>query len=200
MHFLFSILFGVLIFVLVPSAEAYTQEECLNCHEKGNPNTQKKISKKEYLKSIHGQNLSCQDCHKGIKDETHQERQGSGLVECKDCHPNEWGARDWWSWQVTSHGKQDLNGNYDKRNCLGCHQGQAAHGEEKPINNQTCFKCHGRLGKEAALVGYIHPRADRKTHPAVFTSMILSWIILVGLGVGGLGFLWTRIRKGRDKR
>ncbi len=65
---------------------------------------------------------------------------------CRSCHPRECGQTDYFSWlpslQVASHSKQDFSQEYSTTDCLGCHQGSAAHGEQEPINDQTCFTCH----------------------------------------------------------
>jgi hypothetical protein len=62
--------------------------------------------------------------------------------------------------RIKSHPKQDFSGTYDKTNCLGCHQGAAAHGESGNINGQTCYKCHITPEGRGALLGHIHPKAD----------------------------------------
>jgi NAD-dependent SIR2 family protein deacetylase len=252
----FSLLLFWAVFLFFPqSIWAYTTEECLGCHGTGNPKTSKQLSGSEFLKSVHGQNVSCQECHLGIRDQDHQQIKGSGRVDCRacheqenrhglsalrkgsllptcqtchtrhgilkkenpastvnpenltetcrGCHPRECGERDYWTYlpslQVASHAKQDFSRLYRKSNCLGCHQGQAAHGEEQPLNSQTCSKCHGDLGKKASFLGTIHPPADLKTHPAFLASMVMDQALLILLGLGGIVFLLARFRKSRRK-
>ena len=200
----FFLLLGLLVLSFPQLPWAYTTQDCLGCHEKGSPEASRQISGKEFLESVHGrQSLSCQDCHTGIKDPSHQEIKGSGKVNCNDCHDQEIRPVNYWSWfssfQVASHGKQDFSRLYQKSNCLGCHQGQGAHGEKSPLNNQTCYKCHGELGKRAEILGYIHPKGDLKAQPIVFAVVVLDQVWLILLGLGGAGFVWTRFRKSGPK-
>ncbi len=250
------LLLGAIFLFFPQSTLAYTTEECLGCHETGNPKTRQQLSGSAFFKSVHGQNISCQECHVGIKDQNHQHQIGSGRVNCRGCHeqvnrhgrrsskkgsplpacqtchtrhdilkkdnpastvnpenlkktcrgchPRECGANNYWTYfpslQVASHAKQDFSQHYRRSNCLGCHQGQAAHGEEQPLNSQSCSKCHGDLGGKASFLGYIHPQADPKTHPAVFVSLVLDQAWLLLLGLGGIGILSARFKRGRRKK
>lgn len=109
---------------------------------------------------------------------------------CKGCHPSECGERDYLSLlpslKIASHPKQDLSQYYGKDNCLGCHQGHGAHGDATVLNDQTCYLCHFSQAGRLPLMGYIHPRADRETHPGVFAAAIIGQIFfgsLMGWGV-----------------
>jgi hypothetical protein len=239
-NFLFYFL-GLLIFVMAYNTWAYTPEDCIKCHKEGSTGSKLHISIKEFNASIHGREITCQDCHAGVEDEGHETMKGSGAVvcgecheqenrhglqsktedrprcyschtkhgifkkdeevssvhpehlkeTCKGCHPVECGQTDYLSWlpsiQITSHKKQDFSRAYEKGDCLGCHQGMAAHGEEEPINDQDCYKCHLSQKGQARLWGYIHPRADFKKQPAIFAS---ATIYLVSLGI----LLWGGFR------
>jgi hypothetical protein len=111
---------------------------------------------------------------------------------CKKCHPVECGQTDYLSWlpsiQIASHKKQDFSRAYEKGNCLGCHQGMAAHGEEEPINDQGCYTCHLYQKGQSRLWGYIHPRADFKKRPTIFVAAIISLLFLGFLLWGGFRF------------
>ena len=132
----------------------------------------------------------CHDCHTrhGIlpkanpKSSVHPDRL---LLTCKTCHPRECGEGDYLSWfaslRVKSHKKQDFSRDFQDKDCLGCHQGKAAHGEEQPINNQSCYKCHQLVQGKGRLWGSIHPQADWKRQPTLFAAAVADQ--------AGLGFL-----------
>ena len=251
-NFLFYFL-GLFIFVTAYNAWAYTPEDCIKCHKEESTGSMIHISIKEFNASIHGREITCQDCHAGVEDEGHETWKGSGAVDCgkcheqenrhgfqsktedrprcyschtkhgifkkdeevssvhpkqlketcKGCHPVECGQMDYLSWlpsiQIATHKKQDFSRAYEKGNCLGCHQGMAAHGEEEPLNDQDCYKCHLSQKGQVTLWGYIHPRADFKKQPAIFAA---ATIYLVSLGVllwGGFRF-YIRKLSGKQKR
>ena len=118
------------------------------------------------------------------------------MTTCKGCHPPECGEHDYLSvfpsLKIGSHRKQDLSQLYDKDNCLGCHQGHGAHGDDSVLNDQTCYLCHFSQAGRLPLLGYIHPRPDREKYPSVFAAAIIDQIFFGGLV--GWGFLWC-IRK-----
>jgi len=132
----------------------------------------------------------CHDCHTrhGIlpkadpKSSVHPARLP---LTCKTCHPWECGKSDYMSQflslRIKSHKKQDFSRAFQDTNCLGCHQGKAAHGEERLINNQSCYKCHQPVQGEGPLWGSIHPRADWKRRPTLFAAAVADQ--------AGLGFL-----------
>jgi hypothetical protein len=102
---------------------------------------------------------------------------------------------DYLSWfpslKVVSHGKQDFSRAYDRNNYLGCHQGDGAHGEKKPINDQDCIKCHNDL------MGFMHPKVDSATQPGILATAWIYQLFVAGLLWGGFRFY---TRRTRDKR
>jgi hypothetical protein len=245
---------GLVFFVIVASAGAYTTEECLGCHRRGGSSS-RFISVTEFRHSAHGKDLSCLDCHNGIRDESHRSRPESGAVRCgqchdqenhhggqaggrpspqchdchtrhgilpktdpkssvhperlpatcRTCHPRECGEMDMLSWvvglRIKSHKKQDFSRDFQDTNCLGCHQGKAAHGEERPITNQTCYKCHQPGPGQSPLWGSIHPRADWKRQPSLFAAALLDQAGLGLLAAGILIFIGRKfVRTGRKRR
>ncbi len=116
---------------------------------------------------------------------------------CKVCHHVECGDTDYLSWlpskQVMSHKKQDFSRNYAKDNCVGCHQGQAAHGEEKPIDEQNCHECHMKMNNHGAMLGYIHARADFKKQPVVFVAAVLYQGLIAFMILGGFRHIILRL-------
>lgn len=122
---------------------------------------------------------------------------------CAACHPRECGRMDYltWlpAWQISSHKKQYFGQAYDRTDCLGCHQGHAAHGEEGQIDGQQCYKCH-MPSKDggAPMMGYIHPIADISKQPAIFASAVIYQCIVVVLLIGGIGFYIRRFSRKND--
>lgn len=219
---------------------AYTSEECMKCHAEGSTGSTHHVSIKELQDSIHGSELTCQDCHRGVKDEEHENIKGSGVVDCgqcheqeirhgldsgsdkrprchschtqhailrgdkpassihpnnlkktcRSCHPRECGPSDYMSWfpslRLSSHKKQDFSQAYEKGNCVGCHQGAAAHGETKPIDHQNCHVCHRASSRQGKLQGYIHASAEAETQWATFTAAVIYQIVLILLVGGGI--------------
>jgi hypothetical protein len=104
------------------------------------------------------------------------------------------GKPDYLSWftslQIVSHGKQDFGKAYSRGNCLGCHQGEGAHGEKRPINDQDCAKCH------KDLMGFMHPKADSAKQPGILASVWIYQVFLSALLWGGFRF-YTRRRRDR---
>ena len=219
----------------------YSPEDCIECHRTGSDESERQISISEYEESVHGQEITCLDCHTEVVDDEHQATEGSGTVDCSACHEQEnrhgvngpeedrpqchdchtrhnmltktdpastvhpdqfsatcagchamaSGKTDYFSWfpsfQIASHPKADFAGDYSDANCLGCHQGGAAHGEEEPLVDQDCHKCHRSPEMEGAMWGKIHPTADRKKQPAVFAaasiyqvSIVIGVVLLLG--------------------
>jgi len=95
------------------------------------------------------------------------------------------------SLQVASHSKQDFSRIYDRTNCLGCHQGTGAHGEQAVINDQNCNTCHVTLDGQNKLLGYIHSKAEKR-QPGVLAAASIYQVILGLLMIGGFAFFIRR--------
>jgi len=143
---------------------------CDDCHEQEN---------RHGLQSIKGDRPQCYSCHTrhgilGPDREDSSVHEGQLRKTCRGCHPAECGETDYLSWlpsiRIASHGKQDFSRQYKKDDCLGCHQGLAAHGESDPINDRDCYRCHAPRNGKSPLLGYIHPKADPREQPAVFAA------------------------------
>ena len=112
------------------------------------------------------------------------------------------GKQDYFSWfpavQIASHPKADFAVDYSEENCLGCHQGAAAHGEQEPIAEEhTCFKCHRSPDAPGALWGRMHPRADLDTQPAVFAA---ATIYQGAIAIGVILMVAAFVRRGSKHR
>ncbi len=229
-----------------PDAESiYTQDECIECHHSGSEESTRHIAVKEFKASIHGEGLTCMDCHTGVLDEDHRFTEGSGAVSCRACHEQEnlhgqkrysqtnapddmklprchdchtrhnilardnpqsahhperlaqtcgkchpeasgqMRASTWLSsFPIASHKKGDFGDAYKKDNCLGCHQGAGAHGEDAPINNQQCPKCHLNPEGKNAMWGDMHP--SLQTKPSRLVAATLYLFLFAGLFIVGL--------------
>ncbi len=186
-------IFFFMVLCIPIQARAYTQKECIKCHTGESSGSGLKISIETYNDSPHGSIISCLDCHAGIKDTTHEETEGSGFVDCGCCHGEGKPGKSTGfftflsSLKIRSHKKQDFSRSYEKTNCLGCHQGQAAHGEKEPVNRDNCYICHMKM-KDSMLTGYFHVQ-DNTTKPVVrISAMIYKAVIIIFL-LGILGYI-----------
>lgn len=167
--------------------------DCSNCHEQEN---------------LHGRGLNsgtrpqCYSCHTRhgmrAKDDPSSSVHTQRLQEtCRSCHPRECGQTDYFSWlpslQIASHSKQDFSQVYDRTNCLGCHQGQAVHGGQEIINDQTCFTCHVSLDGQNKLLGYIHSKADARRQPGVMAAATIYQVFMGVLLLGGFVFFIRKL-------
>ena len=169
--------------------------QCLDCHAQEN---------RHGLGSEKGDRPQCHSCHTRHhileKDNDSSSVHPDRLTDtCRICHPTECGERDALSWlpslQIASHNKQDFSRAYEETNCIGCHQGAAAHGEEDPLDDQDCYQCH--LPREGqGLWGYVHPRADLNQQPGIFGAGILYLVVIAVLLAGGLRFFIKRKSQG----
>jgi hypothetical protein len=167
--------------------------DCSGCHEQGNPHGRgSKI----------GTRPQCYSCHTRhgmlAKDDPRSSVYSKNLKEtCRSCHPTESGQTDYFSWlpslQVASHSKQDFSQVYARTNCLGCHQGGGAHGEQETINDQTCFICHITPDGQNLLLGYIHSKADTRHQPGVMVAASVYQVFLGVVVFGGFAFLIRKL-------
>ena len=167
--------------------------DCSECHEQENPHG---------WGSNTGTRPQCYSCHTRhgmlAKDDPRSSTNSQRLKEtCKSCHTRESGETDYFSWlpslQIASHSKQDFSQVYDRTNCLGCHQGQAAHGESEPISDQTCFTCHVSLDGQNKLLGYIHSKADARRQPGVLAAATIYQVVMGVFVLGGFAFFIRKL-------
>jgi hypothetical protein len=143
----------------------------------------------------------CHSCHTrhrilGTEDKASTVHPDQLKKTCSGCHPEECGQVGYFSYlpsqRVRSHKKGDFSQDYKKDNCIGCHQGQAAHGETEPINGQNCYICHARGQNRSTVLGHIHAKADLKKQPVIFVAATVyqGFLVLLLCGV-----LWVCIAK-----
>jgi hypothetical protein len=151
---------------------------CSNCHDQKN---------RHGIRAIEGR-PRCINCHTRhnmrSKDDPRSSVHPDRLQRsCRGCHPEQSGQTGYLSWftsiQIVSHPKQDFSQVYSRKDCLGCHQGNAAHGELGPINDQNCHACHLDDKGQNKLFGFIHPDAQLKTQPGVFAAACTYQLVLV---------------------
>jgi hypothetical protein len=167
----------------VPSAyRGYTPEDCIECHRPGSEESSLHVSIETFEASVHGQAVTCTECHTAIRDEAHMEQSGTDEVACDTCHPAQVKKTDWFSrlgsFQIASHPKADFATAYRADNCLGCHQGIGKHGETKPINDQNCYLCHTPDSKDA-LWGTLHAGEDQEPALALVYLCFFGGILIV---------------------
>lgn len=186
------------------STEGSGAVDCSACHEAQ--------ENKHGLNGSDEQRPQCYDCHTkhnmlSKTDPASSVHPDQLAVTCAGCHPAASGETDFFSWapsfQIASHNKADFGTAYKKDNCLGCHQGAAAHGESEPINDQDCQKCHLSPEAAGAMWGYMHPKADMNTQPTVFAAASIYQVFVVIFLIALLGkfldLVFDRL-PGRSKR
>jgi len=177
-----SIPFGLWILALAiagitPSAWAGARDQptkevefCLGCHsEEGLSTTLANgermalyIDAKIFIRSVHGDKLSCSDCHRGITTYPHPKRLYKSRRDytiayyesCKGCHfANYTKTLDSVHYAFLSKG--DLRA----PTCVDCHGAHSVTRPElpRPKISQTCSRCHQTIYKTYA--GSIHGRA-----------------------------------------
>jgi hypothetical protein len=121
---------------------------------------------------------------------------------CRTCHPVQSGPPDYFSWftsiRIASPPKQDFSLVYTRENCLGCHQGKAAHGEEAFLNDQNCHICHLDDDGRNQLLGVMHPDATLNTQPGVFAAAFTYQLALAVMVWGGFRWLVRYFSKRKE--
>lgn len=121
-------------------------------------------------------------------------------VTCGGCHQAQTGRPDYLSFlpaaQIRSHPKENFGKRYSRGNCIGCHQGQAVHGQNTIIDEtDQCRRCHMDAEGNSALMGVIHARADLAMQPGIFAAGVIYQLILLALLATGGAFTVTRISR-----
>ena len=122
----------ILIILSTLNAWGYSVDDCIRCHAQGGGQSKRYISLDEYGSSIHGREITCIDCHQGVRDNGHIESKGSGKVDCQQCHEQE-----------------NLHSRDGKVKCFSCHTKHHIYSPDdhrssvywKNLKN-TCANCH----------------------------------------------------------
>ena len=171
--------------------------DCSSCHDQENRHGLHSRSRRP----------RCQSCHTrhgilGKKNKRSSIHPDHLTQTCGNCHARQCGDTGYLSWlpavRIKSHPKQDFSRDYSDINCIGCHQGSAAHGETRPIDDQDCHGCHITAQGDSSLYGYIHPQADAKNQPAIFSAAMVYQLCLAYLAWFGIRFfIKSRLKKGK---
>ena len=156
--------------------------DCNSCHEQENQHGSNGVG---------DQRPECYGCHMRHHILTQSDPASSVhpdqlTTTCAGCHASACEEPGFFAWfpafQIASHNKADFGSAYAKNNCLGCHQGAAAHGESEPIDAQDCYKCHRDAQADSAMWGVMHPTADSSTQPTIFAAAsVYQVFVVIGL-------------------
>jgi hypothetical protein len=158
--------------------------DCSACHDQVN----------QHGAGATGERPKCFSCHTRHNILSPDDPQSTVHAErlcqtCRACHPGQSGSIGYLAWfpsiQITSHPKQDFSQVYTRENCLGCHQGRAAHGETGPIDDQNCYTCHLDGDGRNKLWGVMHPEVRPQKQPGVFAAGVSYQLALVMMIIGG---------------
>lgn len=132
---------------------------CWQCHGK-----HAIFSAENQLSFLHASNLAatCGKCH---QEQALMQGFGANLL----------------SFRLRGHGKADLAAGHQLANCLACHQGKAAHGENQPINQAHCYLCHNSQGAGNWVMGSLHGSSSAmERRPLLAFGNALYLLIIIG--------------------
>lgn len=166
---------------------------CLGCHDQEN---------------LHAPNgsVSCNACHKSHYifrvDDPRSSVYWKNLKEtCGRCHLEQSQDGNFLSmlsaFHIAAHPKQDSGKTFNRGMCVGCHQGEAAHGEDGPINDQVCYKCHVPLAKNNFLLGYVHSNSDQHVKSLTLFGNYVHWAAALALVIFSAKWFVGFLRKHR---
>ncbi|MHB8764702.1 MAG: hypothetical protein ACYDA8_10270 [Deferrisomatales bacterium] len=187
----------------VPPEGVYPVDALKRLEAKGIKPPPKESRKAEgWMKTVHAKAWAegnpaapfCSHCHTAHyvrKSQDHgSTAHRSRLAEtCGVCHVDQVRSYDVGGvlarFRIGAHGKGDLSSRHDVTECLSCHQGEAAHGEET-VTGQGCPACH-RVPKEkgGVEVASLHIKPLAENQP---WARALRWAY-------GLGF-WAVVAGG----
>jgi hypothetical protein len=145
---------------------------------------------------------SCPDCHSAhairkSEDPASPVHVANLPATCGRCHAEQVESGDVGGWlarlKISAHGKGDLSEKHAPSQCKSCHQGQAAHGEER-LTGQACPTCHrvpeGQRETERTVVSSFHVKPHNASQPL---ARLLGWAYRVGFwaAAAGLALLVT---------
>ena len=145
-------------------------EDCLSCHAdsadqiKFKDGSKKKVhvDRKAWTSSVHGDKLSCTDCHSEITGYPHKKVTAEDARDytlklgnvCQDCHYAHYTRT-----LDSIHYEVLKSGGRDAPTCVDCHGSHAIKNPKSPrieINNK-CGSCHADVAK--AFMGSVHGKA-----------------------------------------
>jgi Fe-S oxidoreductase/nitrate reductase gamma subunit len=164
-RFLWRMVFSVVLgcSLVAPAWAAEQDEECLNCHMRDATQSRRQIDLGPLMKSVHGGQVSCVECHPTSQQESHQQNTSVTPANCQGCHDQK-------SLHGHKSGKSAL--------CSQCHGGhdilpQSAMASTDHVSKlaRTCGRCHpdkfGNGSVAGSIIGFRvrgHPKADLSRH------------------------------------
>ncbi len=152
---------------------------------------------KDFKDSLHGKAYYekkknapyCTGCHDGhnanLSDKDSTISRCNLPKTCSRCHPYEATGGDGVfskiaQIRVNGHKKGDSSIDYSRKNCVACHQSDAAHGKKMPEHN--CMSCHK---KEAGfLFTDFHGKNLSVLTYLLNFGLVFGGIIFIGVGIG----------------
>jgi len=170
-----------------------------------------------YYQSIHGKDLlagkenapKCYDCHTrhyvyGAKNELSTVNRANLTETCGYCHKERKIStllEHVTTFRLEAHRKGDMSFDYDRGNCIDCHQGEAVHGLK--VNEAPCARCHKTKTKvkEVALAGlgpfHLYPDYENQYSVWCLRNFYGVLLILLAVGAGCVLFLYI-LRRSAD--
>ncbi len=167
-----------------------------------------------YFKSKHGKALlaskenapNCYHCHTrhyvfGAKYEQATINRANLIETCGSCHKERKIStllEHLTTFRFEAHRKGDMSFDYDRGNCIDCHQGEAVHGLK--VNEAPCARCHNMKikvkGVALAGLGPFHLYPDYENQYSVWCLRnfygVLVLLLLVGAGCALLLYILHR--------
>ncbi|MBN2705795.1 MAG: hypothetical protein JXR89_05065, partial [Deltaproteobacteria bacterium] len=167
-----------------------------------------------YLQTKHGKALlagkkdapNCYDCHTrhyifGARIEQSTVNRANLTETCGSCHKERKLStmlERLSTFRLEAHRKGDLSFDYDRCNCLDCHQGEAAHGEK--VSDAPCGRCHDtkRTEKEISLAGlgpfHLYPDYEKQYPVWCLRNFYGLSVLLLLFGAAGALLLFVLYR------
>ena len=170
-----------------------------------------------YYQSIHGKNLlagkenapKCFNCHTrhyiyGAKNKLSTVNRANLTATCGSCHKERQITtllERLTTFRLEAHRKGDMSFDYDRGNCIDCHQGEAVHGLK--VNEAPCARCHKTQTKVkgVALAGlgpfHLYPDYEKQYSVWCLRNFYGVLVILLLVGAGCVLFLYI-LRRSAD--
>ena len=136
----------------------YENDECITCHSLQSIKSRLHIDMELFNRSVHAGVSDCVDCHNRLKIENNICIDGSGSVDCNECHD-----------QQNRHG---IGGTSENRpECYHCHTRHNILSKDNPMATihqerlpETCANCHPTQTGQSSYLSWL-PSIKLSTHP-----------------------------------
>ncbi|GAB4261679.1 MAG: hypothetical protein Kow0092_11420 [Deferrisomatales bacterium] len=210
----------------VPPPDVYPPEALQRLEAKGiKPPPEESRKAESWMKTVHARAWAegnpaapfCSHCHTAHavrrRDDPASTVHPDRLAQtCGACHADQVRAYDVGGllarFRIGAHGKGDLSNRYAVTECLACHQGEGAHGEET-VTGQACPTCHrvpkAKPGAPQVQLASLHIRplaADQPLARALrwlYTALFWGVAAAAALTLTFLGFSSLYRKDGGDE-